>query len=627
MSVGKVHAILRDVLHDHEESINQYIASYRTMETLQHTIIRAKDIVQMKISSQVTKIEIRLDMIQGDQESQLEGAVVFEDLKLEPFLAKTVIIKVESEDKKVQAYTVWSMFYFPTQDSPSEDHQFILLNLEFLNIIGLDTYAAYCAEQLSKKKLTAGFSDYEFEIVFEYGKQLYNVVFTYDDAKRKNVQFRQNTFIADKNNIFPLNIKIFCYEYTWLLDRGQRNLKQKKQIDGVSVDISTLGNTNQAIKTNKFGDLYMEYVFWVTTSNFIENFVGTMNLRLMETTFKQEFVENPIVKVSQLGKSAYYYLEPFKTGRADTVFSYIWDAELSKMPSETINPELTQDNFESAQFNEQCFSKIGKGKFQKGFEEVDVPNDPALTAAVNHLMQIEEKESEMKKDDGTLDMKQNNCIFQLTVPNEVLLIEIYRKGKAIRENFVGYCFVPLAHISFTNIMEEQILCFPSLNVNMVVGTIELKFEFIPSSFKIPSTIVNSLTSLDVDDVLEQFKTPDKYSLVIERMSQNVIDTENLLWSKLLQNPLADMKNSKKVMLTLNNIGNAMGLGLSSMKGSDFTLKSNTLFSLSKSLMINLNFFCNSASGPGSEHTPVPCANDAFFRPKGSLSKAIFPNYE
>jgi len=289
-----------------------------------------------------------------------------------------------------------------------------------------------------------------------------------------------------------------------------------------------------------FGEFGFEFFVEFRHSNFLTNFIGYLDFRVLTSKLYADNIEPTSIIVKQLGTDISWSLTPFgKNEDKET----IWDYLHFKQPRQRRDPLAPPDKLD-------FYKEIRKGRSDdiQELSGVEVAYD--IKSTLDYLYQTEQTENEQKEETFTFVNRKNRGFFFLSVPNETICIEVYSQTR-----LVGYAFFPMANMNFgQNYFEEIISLVPDANLP-VLGNVLIRMNFYPIPIKTDLQMLGSLGSLDFDDISNRYSTPSGLFEACLLMDKNIQESKALIWPDKIENPLKGLKQLKRLILNVADIQN------------------------------------------------------------------------
>lgn len=147
--------------------------------------------------------------------------------------------------------------------------------------------------------------------------------------------------------------------------------------------------------------------------------------------------------------------------------------------------------------------------------------------------EMEKYESEIRTETYEYKSKKNEVFFYMSVPSEVISLEVYSGQKLI-----GYSFFPMANMNFgQNHYEEIYSIIP--DTPQVLGDLVARLNFYPSGLQPNLAVMGKLGSLDFDDITQRFSTTSGLYEACFLIENNIKEAKKLIWKGNIRNFLKD----------------------------------------------------------------------------------------
>ena len=186
----------------------QYQIYFKSDETLPYKEENPRTIIKLKAIPQ-TKLSFKLLIHKPNDVAVVKNSILVKEMNLTPFEPKTFSLPFKTE-KGVDILLIFDAFsYFIASEEAANDNGPMLLDFNLYNLTNLE-HLVEKVEKPLKKAHKVGFSMVEYELVFVYLKQHYNLKFF---ANNSAVKSGKNVFIAADKDLGNLSVKviIFCY--------------------------------------------------------------------------------------------------------------------------------------------------------------------------------------------------------------------------------------------------------------------------------------------------------------------------------------------------------------------------------------------------------------------------------
>lgn len=340
-------------------------------------------------------------------------------------------------------------------------------------------------------------------------------------------------------------MSVSCYE--WFIEGQEKNLVETKLLSETVLDVKDFLDGNlQSTKKNLFGDVELTYSIAFRASQFLQNFIGYLDFRMVTAQFDSEAINKPKFIAKQLGSDVTWELTPYARFGDD---EYLMDYYYYKQ-GKTLMEKHAQANSNSTPSAPVNFRKAIKMNSKERITYLNVEVDENTKYHLDFLYEMEKIEGENKQGDFSFVHRKNKGFFVLTTPNETILVEVYQDNI-----LVGYFFLPMANVNFgQNYLEEIKSLLPDTGVS-VLGDVIVRLDFYPASIKSDPKILGNIGSLDFDDISQKFKSSSGLFEVSLLMEKNIQESKQMIWPSQIKNIFKTNKKARRFILNVAEIYN------------------------------------------------------------------------
>ena len=152
-----------------------------------------------------TKLQLKLIIHSGIEPLPIEKSIYVKDLQLQPLESKTLSLSFINGDKKF--YLVFDALNYSIQDEEAQAQSSLgLFDFKLSQLNGLADLALKVETPFKKKAI--GFMMIEYELIFQYLNQIFNVKFTSTGAID---YFKKNTFVSINSGPQIIKVKVSTF--------------------------------------------------------------------------------------------------------------------------------------------------------------------------------------------------------------------------------------------------------------------------------------------------------------------------------------------------------------------------------------------------------------------------------
>ena len=181
----------------------QYQIYFKTDETSPFKEENPRTIIKLKAIPQ-TKLFFRLYIHKPNDVAIVNSSILVKEMNLTPFEPKTFCLPFTAENGDDILLISDAFSYYIASEEATTENKPLLLDFSLYDLTNLQ-HLVEKVEKPLKKTHKVGFSMVEYELVFEYLKQNYNLKFF---ANNSTVKSGKNVFITSDKEMGDLNVKV-----------------------------------------------------------------------------------------------------------------------------------------------------------------------------------------------------------------------------------------------------------------------------------------------------------------------------------------------------------------------------------------------------------------------------------
>ena len=308
-----------------------------------------------------------------------------------------------------------------------------------------------------------------------------------------------------------------------------------------------------------YEELEISCSFTIRESSYINNFISYMNFRVLDTSFSDLSLKNPLIKVKLLGTNKEWEIDPYtqiQVNSSKKKLKYIWDYHYYNLYQQGRIKDLDEINTENKDDLNYLNGMIEDLSVNNELKEMNINIHPMVKELLDTFYELEQYEINNKEEQFSVINRKNNMFFYLSVPNETIYIEVYQVNNNIK-TFVAYAFICVANLEFDQSIYVPLNFFGEniAGVEANSGLIHVRAALYPINFTIDDNIFANMKSLDFDDVSQEFVSISDLKEVINFMDQNIKVARKEFWKNGIKSIFSDLRETKRLILNLMDFQN------------------------------------------------------------------------